>query len=575
MARVAPQVQNVDPLKPPIRREFYPVDTTITAPQAPQSNGMLQLAQALTSVNPKIQSFLNDKALDYTSDQVAQGRTQAIKSGLAYGEAVKRGLITPDQSPYFQRAWKEIDGQNAGDAFAAQIQSDADSSGVLNSGDPNKLHTWIQGQAQQAMQGMDPDTQAGFMPKLMQAHKQLDAKFRTQTSQNTMNGMLDAVSTQFNNIMDEETGDGVTFDPSRASARLHNAAALPQFAGLSPATTDKLVTQAVVNKAIANRDTDVLDALDQWRPDRMKPGQVIPPIGQTADGRLAIQQATDHIHTKIASDNAQQSAEDERARKAANVKWEQQATAELLKNGSVSKDTLAQANSEGAFDAVKNVTNLTRSLREARDYASPQQTSQAYYTLHVGDYGTAADGTPLTALQWANRQVTSGRFSGSQSQVKDFIEAAQREDETGLNPNADYKRNISKLAGATQDPILGKILSKPEDGIDAMNSYAARMALWAAQAKKTNTFTPDNIRVQSDLEMQKIVKEYSDRSNGLAAPKPPAEGKVEMSPSGTPKLEQVTVKDLQMLSRKDDPQVMRDLEQKYTKQALDKSGFYK
>jgi hypothetical protein len=572
MARtVAPQVAGFEQLQPPIRRAFIPADTLVRAPQPADTNDFLQFAQALGKVNPEINKFLEGQQKEYVAGQEEDARKQAIKSGLTYQEAVQRGMITPDQSPWFMRAWREIDGLNQGDVWSANVKQAAADSGVLNSGDPAKLHQWITEQVQTASDGMDPDTSSGFMQKVLQTHRELQKQFSTQSATNAWNGLTTGVSTQLSNTIDayvnQVKDNGGAVDATELAPRLHSILGLPKFVGLDNATADEMIRAAVSTKALQYKDKDLLQTLTVSRPDSRQPGAILDGPGMTVKGQALIQQTRDQIDAKIAADNAQQHAAEEQARKEAVRKWEQAGMEEAIKSGgNISDQTMLRALKEGGPDAAKALQGFVEGRRKVNDYAPPQALAQALFDLHTGR-GYQDGETPLS---FALRQVNEKRIPSQD--VDRYIEKAQDVQQSGLYKNPDYKRMIGQISGEIQDPLFGKIFDKPELRSQATNDF---MSLSSLKVKALGQ-NPDPNAVQQALGevQQQIISKYQKLNSGVTDPPAPKAKEPEVSTSGTPKLQAVPVSELPKIKRllnapgQDKSTILQDLRNKYTDDAL-------
>jgi hypothetical protein len=290
--RIDPTTPDYMPLDPIHRREFMPVDMRVDATPPPQTNSYAQLGEALKGINPQIQQYLQNTNTQNNEIDAATAKTDAIRTGATYGEAVRRGLIDPNQSPYYMQAWKELDGQNAADSIAASVQSKYETDPIRNSTDPQAIHDWTQQQIQAGTAGMDSQTMLGAGPKLQALAGSLMAQQGKQAAANAQNGLQTAYGTQVSNItnsyMQEVQQSGQAFSPSELASRINAATSLPQFAGVDPKTLNSIQTEAVIAAAKTAGDDRPLQALSMDRPDRLNPGQTIPGAGMSMEGKAAV-----------------------------------------------------------------------------------------------------------------------------------------------------------------------------------------------------------------------------------------------------------------------------------------------
>lgn len=430
--RIAPQAPDTTALTPPRRHEFIPVDTMIHAqePGDPNQSDFAQLARVLGQINPEINRLYVDQTDRYVQGQQTQGRDQAIKSGLAYGEAVQRGIIDPNQSPIFMRAWKEIDGANMGDAIAQKVQTTYETDPIKNSTDPGEFQKWVQGQIQPQLAGVqDKDIMAGLAPKMQQLQGQLAGQQKKQAASNAWNGMQDSAGTQLGTqlsayLQDVKTSGG-QYDPAQAATIINNTMSLPNFAGLDPQTSQKVVAKAVANAAMVSKDPNVLSALNEDRPDRLNPGQTIPGYGQTTEGKALIYETTKHIQQQVAEDQ--------------NRAWmaeEHQRTTSIRVDGGNVMDNLYhnQTPDPAAIDrwihadpgaADKIVSFKNAQMKNTQELATPAFAKTLNTLINP-------DANGVSRVERLTQAVANGSIKVSQGQLETLYKSAREWDNAGV-----------------------------------------------------------------------------------------------------------------------------------------------
>lgn len=430
--RIAPQAPDAVALQPPRRHEFIPVDTLVHAqvPEDPNQSDFAQLSRALAQVNPEINRFTSALSANYVQSQSKQGKDQAIKSGLTYGEAVQRGMIDPNQSPFFMRAWKELDGANMGDLIAQKVQTSYETDPIKNSTDPKEFQTWMQGQIKPKVEGVnDPDIMSGLGPKLQQLQEQMAGQQRKQAASNAWDGLQDAAGTQLGTqlsayLQDTKTS-GTPFDSSKAAGIINSTMALPNFAGLDPQTSQKVAAKAVVNAAEIGKDPTVLSALNEDRPDRLNPGQTIPGFGKTVEGKALIYETTKKIQAQVMTDQQHAWMAQEHTRTEAIRVDGGNVMDDLYHNKSpdpAAIDRWIHAD-PGAADKIVGFKNAQ--MKNTQDQASPAFARTLNNLINPDPNG-------VSRVERLTQAVASGAVKVSQGQLETLYKSAREWDNAGV-----------------------------------------------------------------------------------------------------------------------------------------------
>jgi hypothetical protein len=88
-------------------------------------SGLSQLAESLRTVAPEVSRFSDVLAQQDKESQTAAGEQKArelFESGVTYRDAIKKGLISPQDSPWFQAGAKEQFGRVTAGHFATDLQ---------------------------------------------------------------------------------------------------------------------------------------------------------------------------------------------------------------------------------------------------------------------------------------------------------------------------------------------------------------------------------------------------------------------------------------------------------------------
>jgi hypothetical protein len=251
-----PSLQTFDPIQIPRRRDFIPVDDMVDQVRPPDlskyPNPMLQLADALKTVNPVLGQLTDVTAKRESQADKMAGRDAAIKSGLAWQEGVKRGLVPANASPWFQAAYKEQSGRIMGDQLYAKGMSQYANWSGRDSDNPNDFQSFMNNFRQQATQGVnDPYVMEGLAPKLEQVTGQLTDHHVAYTAERQQNTMLTGMGTELTSMINTEyqkahmTGQAVDYD--NIWAALQRVKENPLYVGIPGAKVNAAVADAFSN----------------------------------------------------------------------------------------------------------------------------------------------------------------------------------------------------------------------------------------------------------------------------------------------------------------------------------------
>ena len=448
MARITPDSSLFDPVDPIQRRAFIPIDTMVEAPRVAVNQQFGNFADALSQFNPVLQTYFSRQQDEARKADADAARAQAVKTGLTYQEAIKRGIINENQSPYFNKAWNEMDGRNTGDTTQASILQTYQTDPISQSGDPKAVASWLQQQISQQAQGItDPNALIGFTTRMQELQPRLLDEFVRQSRDNAVTGMTNTLSTQVGNIIDQYVSNnkGQPIDPDMLAQQVNGAAALPKFAGLDHKTADATVAQTIIEKAKALGNPELLDVLNSDRQDMTKPNSTLPGVGKTAQWSSQIMEAQHAILVQKQQQEDHQYALEQRQRTEAVQSLKGQVFDALLNNQTPDKhmvDQLVKLDGSVAGELQSFQLNNQR-LAEGMPMTPTQYATQYNGAINPPDNG-------LSRVANLTQSVTNGTFHGTTEQLKGLMATAKEFDDAGvekIKPVADI------LASFKADPL--------------------------------------------------------------------------------------------------------------------------
>lgn len=266
---MAPRVQvpeigrprDVSPAAGPVRRFVVPQQPeVIVGPTKAE-----QLSSALTAFNPQLTRFLKNKQVQVDEQQVDKARAMRLQTALNYKEAVNKGIITPDQNPFFIQAWKEQDGRVAADQFNADLQVALSTGPFASSVDPkeseglfNTFRTaWIK---EHGLQSEDRDVMVGFGAQATayeaNARSHQAAAIGNRIVERTLNNTYFEVK----GILDE--ADSRTLRPEAIADGINHRLNTGILIGLPPQQLNGIVLDAIAVKAKESQSMEPFQILD-------------------------------------------------------------------------------------------------------------------------------------------------------------------------------------------------------------------------------------------------------------------------------------------------------------------------
>lgn len=268
-----------------------------------------QLAEALSSVAPEVSQFSDVLAKQQSETQKAEGEQKArqlFESGKSYREAIKRGDITADQSPWFQLGAKEQFGRVTAGQFSSDLQAAVEKN-LSDTTDVAQYDKFVQDFRKQWVQdnigedNRDLHFENGFGSMADQYASDSRRAFVAQAGQRLVKQVGDNHYGEVFTNAKHELEMNTSHDAIAAAINTINDRAIAM--GVDPTLANQMVVRAIGDLALQRKDTSVLDILKN-----VKAGN------QTLDARpwaqKEIQDVTHDVHAEIQSDHV--AAEQER-----------------------------------------------------------------------------------------------------------------------------------------------------------------------------------------------------------------------------------------------------------------------
>lgn len=268
----------------------YQIPTTLTIPDAPQDNGLLQLARGLGSLNPALANVAGQVVTEEMIRENAAGLVaaqEAQKKNVSdFKQAQAAGIIPDGASPNFIQSWKSNVLKLAGEKAAQDLMTAYASNGDLrNSDNPEDFDKfakeWRATRDKATLQHGTDTTQ--YTP--LEIHKSDYYKTMDEAVQRVHSSHINYRVTERERLANETAGNLVmqrldeAFDNRVDAPELGKVATkvndvffnqvtgLHEWGGLKKSKVNELLTEAIITKAISSGDASILDVANHIGPD--------------------------------------------------------------------------------------------------------------------------------------------------------------------------------------------------------------------------------------------------------------------------------------------------------------------
>ena len=262
-ARLTPEANPVDTYYRPQEKAVpLPVDSTVA-----------QLAQSLGSLRPQLVE-LSGKYLDNQAKEENSAGNEAYRAALlkdgdlnkkAFKDLVDQGVIPAGASPWFQKGWREQQLRTMGDDYGRDLTLAWNANGDLkNTDDPTKLREFLANQ-QKAFREKVGSTGGAFRPtELTEVLDPIMDHYNKSVAGHQINHRVEEIQKQVETNTAIEVGRlairGEMSPEDRATGISTTVADLVSK-GLSGSRANQIVTDAVVNAAVAGQNADLLTVM--------------------------------------------------------------------------------------------------------------------------------------------------------------------------------------------------------------------------------------------------------------------------------------------------------------------------
>lgn len=284
----------------PIETPATPTSIRFVPPAVPHDSSLEDLAKGLAEFDSGLGDFINErqKVSDANDKLLAQADFQK-NNGQAFADAVAVGKIPAQASMAYVQAYKEAQGQLAGQLLEQKFQAAYDTwDGKSNLNDPNAYSKFAQNFFAKNIGTDDPDVLRGLLPVAHQVAENGLKQHIVNQHEQVVQGFSDTEGAVVNNAIAQAVAyansSGNPVDPSYIAKSVADAYNKAIAIGVNPkqAQQDAVIqvtTAALLNKA--HHGAEILAALDIPLPG--SGGVVLSSTPEGADQKVKVQNSID------------------------------------------------------------------------------------------------------------------------------------------------------------------------------------------------------------------------------------------------------------------------------------------
>lgn len=446
MPRQRVQADNAIP-RARLRPIAAPVDTFV---QTNAGTSTAKLADALATVAPRVGRLADVLGKQEDANEKEKGEQMArriAESGKSFRDAIREGLITPDQSPWFRLGAKEQFGRVTADKFATDLQlAMANDPKLTESVEASDYDAFVQEFRAQWLRdnvGDEKDRdlhfENGFGPRSDAYVTDLRRQFAAQAGQRLVRVVGDQQYQEQHGVIQDGITRGLDMTAMAEGLNVTNRRAIAT--GLNPRVANEMTIRAVADAAMRTRNPALLDVLKQVEGGR---GAF---LWGTRPAQEAMREALDYIATARQRENAARRADDAERRETEERTVFTEAAGALAQSTDPHAVDMApyiqRLAAQGNTQAIRELTALQDALAGERFETNPEVLNDTLAAIWSPNGGVTM--RSLVRLL-SNKQLDPRDFAFLESQIRSRDEAATGGDDgKDPNKNVQFRDGTSRL----------------------------------------------------------------------------------------------------------------------------------
>lgn len=255
-----------------IRQEFLqPASDTVQTYTGPPRSNLRDFVSALAGLDSSLNTFIEQRAAKFREEQKIRGEAAFQRNHqMGYAEAVRQGLIPPQASGSFMRAYKMSEGALAGQQLKEKYAEAYRNWDGKYSEDPTAYSQFLGQFITENVGTNDPYVLKGLLPHLNEVTQNGFAQHTKDLGDQLYQNSLDSHVAQANKDINEGNAEGLVTGTGTDYPAVFEAIKTRRQsfvdAGGDPRDFDKSIIDAMAIKVLATRDPGLLGFFDQKVP---------------------------------------------------------------------------------------------------------------------------------------------------------------------------------------------------------------------------------------------------------------------------------------------------------------------
>jgi hypothetical protein len=461
------------------------------ARQPTDGDQLLQLAKGIEAARPGAEGFLQERTETFTREEFAAGVAAFQANRKSFKDAVEAGDIAAGASPHFRRGWKSQALRLKGQEYDLGLRTAYAEAGLSNEDDNGVFAAFVsdfteQFMAEQLGEFEEIAVAENFLPLVNQSQNNINQSYIADRVRLVEEAVIANTEQEVFGLVDNSYNSADGFNAQSVGSAITQVVNDQVANGLNGKTANRLMVDAIVNKAEVEGDSEILEALNHIT---TGPGGI---LGNTAYARQQRERAEDAIASAEISGMrfaAWQRDQANDARRDALMSAAFQALEDSPFN-----DITAIEQQLAGFDPVARASLLSyqTSLKNERVKVreNPLEIASLYNDLNVGSEA------PVTVIAKAAAQG-----SISSNTVVEMFNYANR--------NRDGASYINSRTFKQAEGALNRLVGGGDLGGDPRSKFRAQMASVELR-EATHDWMAENARPDgsfSQREFQKFLDE--------------------------------------------------------------------
>jgi hypothetical protein len=441
----------------------------------PREQGFADAIKSLSAIEPEIEKIVGNMEKRGAEEDANKGRQKALELALSDAEAIKQGKLSPGESKWFMRGYKEQYWRTQGISWGNEAREAWMQSPEKNSDDPAAAQKFLAKFFDEKLKGInDPIARSASLPVIDKTFAEIIGAQSDYRSKRVYEDHLNNVGVEISGVLDDLAKGRISDAEAKARVEALDAKSV-KLMGVKPDDFNATLARAIASKARQFGNTRLLEF-----------GKSFQYIGNNPKYMDTFRSADDAILSRAASQESLAWTREQRARAVAARQWTTAGYEYIVKNGALpAEEDMARIRRVDPEVELK----LRAFHRQAiEDQQKDDPLKVAYATIDILRSGDRA-------IEVAQRLLDSGAIKGSGA--AHILSIARMVQDDGLTKSAVYKDATSNILRYSSKDNVG-IPIDPVITQEAVLRYSEEMVKWRKANPAANE--QELVRASQDAE---------------------------------------------------------------------------